>query len=623
MERYHVIKSIGSGATSEVFLVEDKRSRRPYILKQMPTCGMSDQERARAKQEINVLQKIDHPNVVRYRESFITHDSICIVMERCATSLDAIIDKKRDEVEEGVGQPFPTSLLLEWMAELISAVHYLHTHQIIHRDIKPSNIFITDTNHLKLGDFGVCKVIRHQTEARKSLAQHPNAATGGTLSSYVIASHGAMLGTPLYLSPEIFEEDIPEYSAGSDVWALGAVFYEMCALRPPFEADNFFALITRIGSGVPPAPFSNGVDQRFERIVSAMMRRDPAARPSTQELIDQYVMLPATHPSHPSQRPEYGRYIQKYHGLVVDISTSTSGGDGASTNTSALDASRPTHANRTDDDDSITLATHEHASTPLRASPIAQSSPGKGSTHDSSSDGVDDPPPAPTAPASRGRPNTSPPTNVPTALGVVKGSPPSQLMSPKVSVPRKLQNTAAGKKGKPAHPSHLPHNSPLLDQEDHEEALRRIRGAKSKIDVSAIRQHMLQRRADALDASSRSNASMCSSDIQILCPVASRERSTSATKGTAALSSPRRASPSSSPASSHSKPALHADPFSSPEVQQRGCPPIPHRIPSCGQSLSATVQAYLEGSGDAVSLEDLDDVAMLLNQYKLRRYGVY
>ncbi|CUI12356.1 protein kinase, putative [Bodo saltans] len=630
MERYNTIKSIGSGATSEVFLVEDKRSHRPYILKQMPTNGMSDQERARAKQEINVLQKIDHPNVVRYRESFITHDSICIVMEQCASSLEVIIDRKREEIEsgQGGGQPFPTALLLEWMAELISAVHYLHTHHIIHRDIKPSNIFVTDNNHLKLGDFGVCKVIRQQNEARKSLAQHPHPTTGGTLSSYIISSQGAMLGTPLYLSPEIFEEEIPEYSEGSDVWALGAVFYEMCALHPPFEADNFFALIHRISSGVPPAPFTNGVDKRFERIVAAMMRRDPKQRPTTQSLIDQYVMVPPTHPSHPSQRPGHGRFIQKHHGLAMDTSTSTSGRGDDSGNTSALDASRA------DADESFTnVQSESKSSTPPNTTPTPPKiSSSERRANDSSSDGADDLPPAHGV-AAVVRPSISPTSKTSTSPPANTKATPSATPNVRVAVPKKaaspLQNTTSDKKAKHPNATPLPRDASLLGQEDHEEALRRIRGAKSKIDVASIRKHMLQRRADALDASARSDNSLCSpGDIptSVLCPVASRERSAPSTEAAAsamaaASTSPRRVSPSSSPKFSQSKSSAYTDPLSPPSLSS---PPImPSRVPFNVTTLGTTVQSFLENYGNTVSLEDLDEVAMLLNQYKLRRFGVY
>lgn len=615
MERYNVLKSIGSGATSEVFLVEEKRSKRTYIMKQMPSTGMSDQERARAKQEISVLQKIDHPNVVRYRESFSTHDSICIVMERCATSLDSIVDRKREEVEQGVGQPFSTSLLLEWMAELISAVHYLHTHQIIHRDIKPSNIFITDTNHLKLGDFGVCKVIRQQNEARRSLAQHPKQTTSNsTMSSFVIASHGAMLGTPLYLSPEIFEADIPEYSQASDVWALGAVFYEMCALRPPFEADNFFALIHKIGGGQPPPPFSNGVDGRFERIVSVMMRRDPKQRPTTKELIDQYVLLPDTHPSHPSQRPEYGRYIQRFHGLVVDISTSTSGGEGHSANTSALDTSRAIENSSVSPEaapPAAPTACTSPKSSPEAATKISRRQ-GSGSGSSSSGGSKDSPPRVSASP--QGGPVSKGLRKKGTSAQPTLASPmektPLQKKGPSMFTPLCGPAQCSADRKTKQHSSPASNHSgtaALIGQEDHEEALRRIRGAKSKIDVAAIRKQMLQRRLDGTTGSD----SVGEIPTSVLCPVASRVGERPASDGDTPSRSPQR--------------GLHVDPLSTPEQQEKcsSPPAVPDRIPLHETSLCRVVENYIEQHAKDVTLEDLDEVAMLLNQFKLRRFGVY
>lgn len=568
MERYNVIKAIGSGATSEVFLVEDKRSKRPYIMKQMATNGMTDQERARAKQEVSVLQKIDHANIVRYRESFSTPDAICIVMERCATSLESIIDRKRDDVERGVGSPFPTSLLLEWMAELLCAVHYLHANHILHRDIKPSNVFVTDTNHLKLGDFGVCKVLAGAAIRRsvKIDSVHPAA-------SAIIASQGAMLGTPLYLSPEIFEEDEPVYSQASDIWALGAVFYEMCALHPAFEADNFFALIHKISNGPLPPPLTNGVDQRFENIARVMMNRNPKQRPSAQQLIDKFVVVPLTHPSHPAQRPEHGRLLQRHHGLALDVSSS----EDRSADTSSLGNTRGSEAHK--------APSSEREETQSPAPPVAAPVVDERSGSHSSSDGHSDPPPRRVSPKSE----------------VVK-----KVKQSAVNVVA-ANNAAVKHSARPAANANSSPSANLGPSEDHEAALKRIRSAKSKIDVGALRKSMMERRANSAGL----DASTCSAEIptEILCPIAAH----------ASPHVPRtdRSPPARSP--SHNS---HKDPHEMPNSTV-----TPDRPPLTTNQLTLGewVQQFLNDSAleQHVTLEDMDEVAMLLNQYKLRRFGVY
>mmetsp|Transcript_2907 Transcript_2907/g.374 ORF Transcript_2907/g.374 Transcript_2907/m.374 type:complete len:129 (+) Transcript_2907:262-648(+) len=92
-------------------------------------------------------------------------------------------------------------------------VEYLHSLNILHRDIKSMNVFLSNDDDIRIGDLGVAKVLNN------------SAAFAHT-----------MVGTPYYLSPELCEER--PYNVKSDIWALGCVLYELCTLRPPFEATN-------------------------------------------------------------------------------------------------------------------------------------------------------------------------------------------------------------------------------------------------------------------------------------------------------------------------------------------------------------------------------------------------
>ena len=90
---------------------------------------------------------------------------------------------------------------------------HVHDRKILHRDIKCQNVFVTKNNIIKLGDCGIARVLKHTFEVTKS-----------------------MVGTPYYLSPEIIENK--PYSFKSDIWSLGVILYELCALTPPFTAPN-------------------------------------------------------------------------------------------------------------------------------------------------------------------------------------------------------------------------------------------------------------------------------------------------------------------------------------------------------------------------------------------------
>lgn len=286
IQNYQVFENLGSGATSDVYRVKNKKNGRFFVLKKMSLENMTDEEQLRAKQEITVMDDVDHPNVVKFRESFSDNEdkSVHIIMEYCEFgTLEQLIERQRYE-----GRPFPTDVLLEWMAELLCGLAHIHSKRILHRDLKSSNIFVTSKNHLKLGDFGVCTIL-----------SNPNAKAE------------SMIGTPLYFAPEVCENEA--YDERSDVWSLGVVFYEMCTLRRPFEASNLFSLIQDILT-TEVKPFGNSVPGMVEGLVQQMLSKDPRERPTAQELIDVHLEVPLSHPSHPSQKPSSSRALQKFRG---------------------------------------------------------------------------------------------------------------------------------------------------------------------------------------------------------------------------------------------------------------------------------------------------------------------
>jgi NIMA (never in mitosis gene a)-related kinase len=105
--------------------------------------------------------------------------------------------------------------------QICLALEYVHDQGVIHRDIKTQNIFLTGNNTVKLGDFGVSKLL-------------------GT----AISNAMTVVGTPYYMSPEVCKSE--PYSAKSDVWALGCILYELCTLKKAFEADNLLGLVYKI-----------------------------------------------------------------------------------------------------------------------------------------------------------------------------------------------------------------------------------------------------------------------------------------------------------------------------------------------------------------------------------------
>ena len=134
-------------------------------------------------------------------------------------------------------------------------LEYIHGRKVLHRDIKVSNIFLTGNNTVKLGDFGISKVL----ESTNAGAQ-------------------TVVGTPYYMSPEVCESKPYTYKA--DSWALGCVLYEMAALRPPFVASDLQSLYKKVCAGIfdrIPMVYSG----ELANVISSLLKVDPNKRPDT------------------------------------------------------------------------------------------------------------------------------------------------------------------------------------------------------------------------------------------------------------------------------------------------------------------------------------------------------
>ena len=103
------------------------------------------------------------------------------------------------------------------------AVQYIHGKRILHRDLKTSNVFLTKNNVVKLGDFGIARVL-----------------------DSTLAQAKTVVGTPYYMSPEVCENK--NYNYKSDLWALGCILYELCTLKHAFDATNLLGLVFKIVS---------------------------------------------------------------------------------------------------------------------------------------------------------------------------------------------------------------------------------------------------------------------------------------------------------------------------------------------------------------------------------------
>jgi serine/threonine protein kinase len=219
--KYDWGKQIGTGMSGKVYLCSRKTDGKTFAIKCCGTTGLTKDDLSSLRQEVALLKKVKHPNILEYVEHVEAKDMIYIVTDLISGGelFDAIIERKT--YTEADAKQVVTTLLF--------VLEYLHDAGIVHRDLKPENLMLVDKSHdaaIKVVDFGLASEVGDD-------------AYGGI-------TVGA--GTPGYLAPECTVRD-PNYGKPSDVWAMGVVAYVLLCGYPPFYGDNDEELYTAIRNG--------------------------------------------------------------------------------------------------------------------------------------------------------------------------------------------------------------------------------------------------------------------------------------------------------------------------------------------------------------------------------------
>eukprot|EP00668_Euglena_longa_P015333 GGOE01019406.1.p1 GENE.GGOE01019406.1~~GGOE01019406.1.p1 ORF type:complete len:664 (-),score=157.08 GGOE01019406.1:631-2622(-) len=261
-EKYEKVKVVGQGSFGAAVLVRNIDNGVLYISKEINVQTMSQKDRDAAQNEVEVLTRVKHPNIIQYVEHYNQGGVLHIVMEY-ADGGD-LLGRVKAQKEDPQGRRFSEDQVMFWFIQMALGVKHMHDNKILHRDIKSANIFLTRENIVKIGDFGFGKIMANTLAQAKTLC-----------------------GTPYYFSPELCMGK--PYNNKSDVWALGCILAEMCILGHAYEAKNIKELMKRVIRGTYQA-IPTIYSSELHRLIEKMLTKDQNTRPNIKSvLLTEYV----------------------------------------------------------------------------------------------------------------------------------------------------------------------------------------------------------------------------------------------------------------------------------------------------------------------------------------------
>ena len=245
LDSFKMIKVIGKGSFGKVFLVKEHKSGEMFALKVLRKDNIIKRNQVEhTKTERSVLGYCRHPFIVSMNMAFQSKDKLYFVLDYCAGG----------ELFFHLGKlgKFPESRARFYAAEIILAVSYVHSLDIIYRDLKPENVLLDARGHVRLTDFGLSK---------EGIS---NSSSGAN----------SFCGTPEYLAPEILNRQ--GHGRAVDWWSLGALLYEMLTGLPPFYCQDRERLFEKIRSSVLHYPAS--LSKPSKQLLLGLLTRDPNMR---------------------------------------------------------------------------------------------------------------------------------------------------------------------------------------------------------------------------------------------------------------------------------------------------------------------------------------------------------
>ena len=232
-KKYKILSKLGEGSFGTVYLAQNKYTKEKVAMKEIKKANKKLLSDGEIRDEIDILKKLDHPDIVRIIESFNTRESYFLVTEYCEGG--ELFDQVRNQLSE--------TQIAVIFRQLLSGLAYLHSHNIVHRDLKLENILIYETEkskttgedlfNIKIIDFGTARIF--------DKSKNPQSIVG---SSY-------------YIAPEVLKQ---RYNKECDLWSVGVILYMFIVGHAPFDGCDDEEITSNIQSGI-----YSKVDKRWKK----------------------------------------------------------------------------------------------------------------------------------------------------------------------------------------------------------------------------------------------------------------------------------------------------------------------------------------------------------------------
>ncbi len=249
--RYFLGEQLGRGAMGVVYEARTSDGESMAVKLLRPELAADDKTVARFVQERRIFRKIDHPNVVRVDDLVAEGDQLGIAMEMVSGG---------DLKQWASDRSLTPAIAMRIAADVAAGLEAIHAADVVHRDLKPANILIAETANgpqPKISDFGISRLV-----------------------SEAMTRTSTTIGTPLYMAPEAADQRGAE--APADIYALGAMMFELLIGTAPFNQGGTFAVLR--AHAQDPAPAVGGVPAALAELIDQMLAKEPSVRPTATEV---------------------------------------------------------------------------------------------------------------------------------------------------------------------------------------------------------------------------------------------------------------------------------------------------------------------------------------------------